>query len=165
MTSAPRLLQRAGVFLCALVLSPPSAPAAPRVEQRDGLTIAYLEGSPYELGQQHGELLREAVREQISRTLQYIRSYLKIPVLRIWLGNWWLDRPWMVTRRFVPADYLEELRGLADGSGVPLRELWRFHALPDRTYACANLAAWGRATADGRLIHTRNLDWNIDIGM
>ena len=158
------------LFVMSLCLAPcplPHAPlsAAPHVEQRGGLAVVYLEGSPYELGKQHGELLRDDVRAMVGRTLAYVRSYLKVPLVKAWLGNWWLDQSWAPAKRFVPNAYLEELRGLADGSGVPLRELWRLHALPDRTYACSNLAAWGRATADGRLIHVRNLDWNIGIGV
>jgi len=39
------------------------------------------------------------------------------------------------------------------------------HAVPDRTYSCASLAAWGNATVNQQLIHTRNLDWNINIGI
>jgi hypothetical protein len=48
---------------------------------------------------------------------------------------------------------------------VGLKDLYRLHAIPDRTYACSGMAVWGRATTDGRLIHTRNLDWNIDSGI
>ena len=48
---------------------------------------------------------------------------------------------------------------------MPLIELYRLHAVPDRTYACANFAAWGGATSDRQVIHGRNLDWNIEIGI
>jgi len=139
--------------------------AAPRLEQRDGLPVVYLEGTPYEIGRQHGELLRESVRECVAQVLGYFRSYLKVPVVRGMLVNWWLDRSWGHALPYIPKAYLEELKGLADGSGVSLKELWRLHAIPDRTYACSGLAVWGRATADGRLIHTRNLDWNIHAGV
>ena len=37
-------------FLVACCLSHVAASAAPHIEQRDGLTIVYLEGSPYDLG-------------------------------------------------------------------------------------------------------------------
>lgn len=134
---------------------------AAHVEDHDGLPVIYLEGSPYEIGRQHGALLREDVRRSVGQILGYFRRYLKLPLIRTLAANWWLDRPWRQARSFIPADYVEELRGLSDGSGVPLKELWRLHAIPDRTYSCSGFAAWGRATADGRLIHTRNLDWNI----
>ncbi len=127
--------------------------------------VIQLSGSPYELGQRHGQLLREQVRASVSRVLGYLRGYLKIPVIGPLAVTCWLDMPWHAARPFIPPAYLEELRGLADSSGVPLRELWRLHAIPDRTYACANFAAWGRATAGGRMIHLRNLDWTIGAGI
>jgi hypothetical protein len=78
------------------------------------------------------------------------------------LADWWLGRAWSESRRHIPPDHLEEMRGLADGSGVPFDDLCRLHAVPDRTYSCTNFAAWGDATPGGRLVHARNLDWNID---
>src|SRR3989338_5777981 len=102
-------------------------------EEHDGLQVIHLSGSPYELGYQHGAILREDVRDSVRHVLDYFRRYLKVPLVRSWLA----------ARPFVPPDYLEELKGLADGAGVTLRDLYRLHAIPDRTYACANFAAWG----------------------
>ena len=154
------------VFLCLAPCLLPHAPAfSAHLEERDGLTIAYLEGSPYEIGRQHGELLKHDVQQVTRQLLGYVRGYVKIPFVGPRLADWWLDRPWRQALPSIPNDYLEELRGLSDGSGVPLKELWRIHAIPDRTYACAGLAVWGKATTGGRLIHTRNLDWNINIGI
>lgn len=154
----------ASVLLVACCMSLVAAQAA-EADKQSGLRIVHLSGTPYELGYQHGSALREEVRASVSHVLGYFRQYLKIPLVRSWLANWWLDRPWRAARPFVPPDYLEELRGLADGSGVALRDLYRLHAIPDRTYSCANFAAWGRLTRDGRLIHLRNLDWNRDAGI
>lgn len=146
---------------CCLSLVAEGAP----VEEANGLHIVHLSGTPREIGRQHGELLGHEVRLCVSQVLRYFRSYLKVPWVRSWLVNWWLDSAWRRAAPFVPERYLEELRGVAEGSGMPLRELLRLHAVPDRTYSCANFAAWGRATKDGRLIHMRNLDWNIEAGV
>ena len=142
----------------------PAGEAARRA-QHDGPPVVHLSGTPYQLGRQHGEALREDVRASVTQILGYFRRYLKIPLIDAWAINWWLDSAWRQSMPFIPPDYLEELRGLADGSGVPLRELVRLHAIPDRTYSCSNFAAWGKATAGGRLIHVRNLDWNIEAGI
>ncbi|HEX9780032.1 MAG TPA: C45 family peptidase [bacterium] len=155
----------AGLAALAVLVWPSSAPAEGRVELLDGIRVVTLTGRPYELGWQHGALLREEVRGAVGQVLGSVRRYLKVPILRSWLGSWWLDRAWRPAWRHIPKAYLEELRGLAEGSGVPYLELLRMHAVPDRTYACANFAAWGRATGGGRLIHARNLDWNIDVGL
>jgi hypothetical protein len=143
----------------------PPATAEPRVETVDGLKVVFLEGSAYDMGRQHAKLLGNDVERTIVTVLSYFRSYLKIP----WIGglavDWWLDRSWGASMPHLATDSLEELQGLSDGSGVPLKELWRMHAVPDRTYACANFAAWGRATDGGRMLHLRNLDWNIGAGV
>ena len=143
-----------------------ATPAAARVTLVDGqLPLVQLAGTPYELGRQHGEALRPQVRRSVDRVLGYLRGYVKVPLIGPLAVNWWLDQPWRASQPYVPPAYLEELRGLADGSGVPLRALYRLHAVSDRTATCANLAAWGRATSGGRLIHLRNLDWMIGAGM
>ena len=138
---------------------------AAEIEYHEGLPIVHLSGTPYELGRQHGGRLRDEIRACVRGVLGYFRHYLRIPLAGAWAVNWWLDQAWQQAQPFIPPAYLEELRGVADGSGVPLRELYRLHAIPDRTYSCSSLAAWGRATSDGRLIHVRNLDWNIDAGI
>ena len=142
-----------------------TAVEAAHVEYHEGLPIVFLEGTPYELGRQHGELLRETVQHSLRHILGHFRRYLKAPLLSPLAVNWWLGRSWAQSAPLIPQDYLEELRGVSDGSGVPLAELWRLHAIPERTYACSTMAVWGRATADGRLIHTRNLDWSIRAGI
>lgn len=153
-------------LLLLLVTGHPSlVTAQAHIEQHEGLPIVFLEGTPYELGRQHGELLRPLVQQAVGQILGYFRSYLKLPLLGPRLANWWLGKPWKESLPFIPDDYLEELRGLSEGSGVPLKELWRLHAIPDRTYACSSFAAWGKATANGQLIHMRNLDWNREAGI
>ena len=157
------------IFCAAFALTtnhlPLTTAEAAEVESREGLRIVHLSGTPYEMGRQHGEALREDVRASVRQVLGYFRSYLRIPGIRAWLVNWWLDDAWHQAQPFIPPQYLEEFRGLSEGSGVPMAELYRLHAIPDRTYSCSSFAAWGRATAGGRLLHTRNLDWNIRAGI
>ena len=135
---------------------------AGQVQKIDSLTVVFLSGSPYEIGRQHGLLLRREVQASVGQVLRYFRRYLKIPWVRSLVVNIWLDRAWDQAMPYLSDDVKQELRGLADGSGVSLRELYRLHAIADRTYSCANFAAWGRATKGGRLIHMRNLDWNVE---
>ena len=122
------------LFVMAVVassLQPPASSLAEASERYDGPPVVVLSGTPYDMGRQHGTILRTEVRASIERVLGYFRHYLKIPWVGPGLVNWWLDRVWNDAAAHVPADYLEELRGLADGSGVPLDDLYRLHAIPD----------------------------------
>ncbi len=152
-------------FIVVACLSPLDLAEAQDSEPHKAPPVVWLAGVPYELGRQHGVALRQEVRAAVTQVLGYFRQYLKVPVVRVWVTNWWLDTAWRQAQPFLHPDHLQELEGLADGSGVPLRDLMRLHAIPDRTYACSNLAAWGQATREGRLLHVRNLDWNIDAGI
>ncbi len=170
-TCSPKPRFRAGLLLSIVFLLVPchlslvaSAEAA-RIEYHEGLPVVFLSGTPYELGYQHGTLLRNKVRSAVQCVLGYFRQYLKIPLVSPWVVNWWLDTSWKSATPFIPPDALEELRGLSEGSGVALQELYRLHAIPDRTYSCSSFAAWGEATTGGRLIHMRNLDWSTQAGI
>ncbi len=124
--------------------------------------VLHLYGSPYQIGFQHGTLLREGVRASVANMNAFINRGVGIPLAGRWLARRKLDQTWRQMEPFVPADYLEELRGLSEGAGVPLRALQRIHALPElMATTCASFAACGAATRDGRLIQIRNLDWAI----
>ena len=52
------------------------------------------------------------------------------------------------------------MRGLADGSGISMKFLRRFHMIGELTKGtCSMFGAWGKATADSKLIQLRSLDW------
>jgi predicted choloylglycine hydrolase len=130
------------------------------------LPVLKLRGTPYEIGFQHGRLLEERVRQANRQMLQYFTAKLMIPIVGEWVVYFLLDRTYNQLKPYIPQDFLEEMRGLADGSGVPLRMIQRLHAVPDLySTLCASGAFHGPATKDGRLLHLRNLDWNREIGI
>jgi hypothetical protein len=132
-----------------------------------GIPVLHLAGDNYEIGYQHGSLLREEVRASVNNAMAFIyKESGRIPILGRVIGSWFvhrrLDAAWAKMRPFVPPGYLEELKGLSDGAGVPLRTLGWIHALPElKSTSCASFAAYGHATKEGRMIHARNLDWAI----
>jgi WD40 repeat protein len=67
---------------------------------------------------------------------------------------------------YVPTRFIEEMQGVAAGSGVTYDALRRFHAIPlVADYACSIIAVWGAASANGHLYQIRNLDWVKDGGL
>jgi len=64
---------------------------------------------------------------------------------------------------FMSTRFKEELRGLAEGSGLPLAVLQRAHMIPVVSeYSCSGVAIWGAATRNGHLYQIRNLDYSVD---
>ncbi|MCS6924907.1 MAG: C45 family autoproteolytic acyltransferase/hydrolase [Candidatus Binatia bacterium] len=132
-----------------------------------GYPVLRLRGSPYEKGYQHGALYRDAVRANVRGFLDYV--YKESPVGRR-VTQAFLDFAYACCRPYLPLAYQQELQGLAEGAGLSLRDIQRVHAAPDLfelrgLTSCASFAAFGRATADGRLYHLRNLDWIFAAGI
>lgn len=154
-----------------------------RAEKRGGLHLLWLKGSPYEMGYQHGRLLREQIREGAM-------PYHAFPIYNLppfsqmapWM-KWLLVRyyDWTVFRslmKHAPARFLEEVKGLADGSGLTFDLVLRgnllseFNMITTKTlkkmmlrrlqpaHECTSFAAFGSMTRDGSLIMGRNTDYN-----
>lgn len=74
-----------------------------------------------------------------------------------------LDLNYEITLPYTNKKYYEEMRGIADGSGVELKYFRRMHMIGELTKgACSMFGAWGKATSHGQTIQLRALDWDID---
>jgi hypothetical protein len=52
------------------------------------------------------------------------------------------------------------MRGISEASGVSLKIIRRIHMIGELTKGtCSMFGAWGKATADGKAIQLRALDW------
>ena len=127
MSLARRLLVPLLILLIALMswLSPVAqAPAAPItanpsasvgegwLESRQGFRVLHLGGSPYEMGYQHGVLLRDAIRARLGDGLWggIVQDGQVSPFL--------LLRHAHQTESGIPSEYREEMAGVAAGAGV-----------------------------------------------
>lgn len=131
------------------------------LETIDGYPVLHLKGTPYEMGYQHGALLRENVRANMnniihvegSRTFDF--GLIKLQPKQA------IESIVTIQREYVPAKYLEELRGLADGAGLKAREVTVANFIPE-LFHCSGFAVMNSATKDGTLYHGRVLDYAID---
>jgi len=121
--------------------------------------ILYLWGTPYQMGYAHGKLLgREAT--------DFYRSVIAAMCEAMGVEPERLDEVWKLMEPYIDDRFKEEMRGLADGSGVDLRTIRRAHAIPELSeYHCTFFAAWGEATADGHLHQIRALDYATEAGI
>jgi isopenicillin-N N-acyltransferase-like protein len=120
--------------------------------------VAVVRGTPYEMGWQLGQLMRKEMQQFIPPALAGVSKELKV-------SQGVLEEVWARSAAYSDDRVEQELAGLADGSGVPLRTLQAIHAVPLlMPYSCSSIAAWGDATVDGHLYQTRNLDWSLEVG-
>lgn len=141
---------------------------AGRLYQAGEHPVLVMEGTPEEMGYQHGKLLADKIHHVIKKGYTpkalwergYSPEYAAAQSARM--------------EKFFPEAVREELRGVVRGLqeagyndisyeeirlGITQAEI--LHFPPDGPPACSNFACWGKWTTDGRLLHGRNLDWNI----
>lgn len=125
----------------------------------NALTVLYLRGTPYEMGYAQGKLCAPEIRymaKQVATLMLFGLGYSKEKA----------DATWALYEKHLRPEYLEELRGLADGSGVSLKEIERAHAIPDISeWHCSFFAGVGKATATGDLVQIRALDYATGVGI
>lgn len=133
-----------------------------RLERVNGQPVLYLKGSHYEIGYQHGVLLREMIAENLRNIIDNQgeigerTEYRLYRALREGMHNQLIPH--------IPERFLEEMRGLADGSGLPYEEILAGNLFPEM-FHCSGMALMGDATHDGSLYHVRILDFMTDVGL
>ncbi len=125
------------------------------LEERDGVKILHLSGSNYEMGYQHGYLLRDEIQENIRAYLQYAEELASVETLLAM---------WNTTKPYIPFKYITEMQGVADGANSSLENLAVLYMAPTCIdLECFSYAAWSDATVTGTLYHTRSLDFPLII--
>jgi len=135
--------------------------------------IAVLSGTAYEMGYAMGTLFKSEVKTFVKEALAFIygTDFSWVQVLPKWLKDipglsnkakmdYGFDFEKIATERFTPQRFFDELRGIADASGVDYTTLLKINLFPELTRAiCTILGVWGPASADGNLYHLRALDY------
>jgi acyl transferase domain-containing protein/NAD(P)-dependent dehydrogenase (short-subunit alcohol dehydrogenase family) len=116
------------------------------------LKIIRLQGSPYDMGREYG-------RRQAGEIQAIIRNYIEI------LGGVVDQRQDLkAVMQNLDAYFgkagLEELRGLADGSGLPLEIVAGFNLalMPELLPGCSHFAFWDHSNGSGEILHGTNED-------
>jgi hypothetical protein len=120
--------------------------------------VVVVRGNPRQMGWHLGRLMKDEMARLVPAAVAGFKAELKI-------DDSVLDHAWAATAAHTDARLLQQLVGLAEGSGIDVRLLQHVHCLPLlMPYSCSSIAAWGNATADGHLYQTRNLDWSLRAG-
>jgi hypothetical protein len=104
-------------------------------------------------------------RSFIKEIQQFVPPTVSAIAKQMELDTATLAEVWARTAAYSDDRLEQEMLGLADGSGVDITTLQAMHAIPLlMPYSCSSIAAWGKATVDGHLYQTRNLDWSMEVG-
>ena len=133
-----------------------------RLEIQQGQRIAYLVGSPAEMGEQHGSLLGPEARLLVRRILYGVgvgSSFAE--------GRWFLDDirgAWDRLEPFVPPAVVEETEALARAAGLSVEEVRLANVFPE-LFHCSGFALWGQASRANGMYHGRILDYLRGFGL
>ncbi len=128
----------------------------------DQVKVVVVKGTPYEMGKQLGTLLADDIRASLGTFLAAVREEYGDEVDVDWL----LKGAWMDNAPYIDQRVLDEMEGLAAGSGMSLEDIHLAHMVPVVSpYACSGVVTWGEATADGHTYQLRNLDYTMDAGL
>jgi len=124
-----------------------------KITEINNVTIVFLNGSYYQMGYQQGYLLEE----QIKQNLRAFINYSNIPMSV-------LIETWNIMKDYVPDEYIDEIQGIADGSGLIFEEVIAgYMVIVKEDMACFGISAWGNATKENNLIHIRCFDQPLEI--
>ena len=71
-----------------------------------------------------------------------------------------LDVNYLITKKYTPQRWNDEMKGVGKGSGIPAKTWRRINLIPELLKASCSVGGWwGNATATGSLIQLRSLDW------
>jgi hypothetical protein len=137
--------------------------------------VMHAWGSAYEMGHAQGMLQKDELTEfafgaydyLISEGVSSMGAHLPPALQAIFVEKGMialLEATVQATAPFTPQSYLDEIQGLADGSGLPFDMLLHLNLFPEVTKAsCSFFGAWGDATATGAsVLQLRALDYVTD---
>ncbi|MBP9837934.1 MAG: hypothetical protein KBC84_04400, partial [Proteobacteria bacterium] len=138
------------------------------------IRVLHLSGNHYEMGYQHGALLREEVQKNM--LFLYNHALEKFRFEELFAEIYERMRP------YIPQEYIDEMQGLAHGSRLPLHVVHHIHILPelgewsgkkrlkkvldkmmagDLAQTCSNFCLDNKATEDNEFYAIRILDWGM----
>ncbi|HEX29734.1 TPA: hypothetical protein ENG04_06600 [Candidatus Poribacteria bacterium] len=130
-----------------------------KISPADGgqaVSVIYLWGTPYQMGYAHGKLCSAEIKDLYGKFVSSMSAAAGVPPEK-------LDEVWDMMSPYISDRIKEEMRGLAEGSGVDLKTIQRVHSIPALSeYHCTFFAAWRKATTNGHLHQIRALDYAIE---
>ena len=124
---------------------------------KDEIKVVVVKGTPYEMGVQLGVLLKDDIKVTLNNFFEATQKEVKkIPVKKV------LDKAWKINSKYIDKRVLDEMKGVADGSGASMKLLQRCHMIPVVSpHACSGVAVWGDSSKNNHTYQIRNLDYSV----
>jgi hypothetical protein len=133
-----------------------------RLEMIDGTRVLFLQGTPEEMGRQHGVLLKREIRHMVYHIVYGVGVGSSFEKGRWFFGE--IEQAQARLNPFIDPKYLEEMDAIALASGRPKEEIRLANFFPE-LFHCSGFAVYGDATKDGTLYHGRILDYLKGVGL
>lgn len=133
-----------------------------RLEEHDQTRVLFLKGTPEEMGEQMGTLMKPQVRDVVNRVLYGVGVGSSLAK-----GEWFFGTIESCQSRigkFIDPRYLREMDAIAKASGLDAEEVRLANFFPE-LFHCSGFALHGAATKDGHLYHGRILDYMVGVGL
>ncbi len=132
------------------------------LESINGYHVLHLKGSPYEMGYQHGALLKDSIKENLGYMIKVRGDKALVTVGNVQVKPSGIIRTIIsIQRKYVPQKYFDEMQGMADASGLDVDLIRMGNFIPE-LFHCSGFAVMNSASKDGMLYHGRVLDYAID---
>ena len=128
----------------------------------DGHRVVLLSGTPEEIGDAHGKLLKQEANRCIDSVMYAFGTAQTIVT-----GRWFrddLDAAYSKLAKHIPERHKVETRAMAESLGLDKDLVEALNVFPEM-FHCSGFALFGKATKDGKLYHGRVLDYMTEIGL
>lgn len=128
-------------------------------EGEDEIHVLTVWGTSYEMGFAHGSLFKTEIAHLQVKMVEMLKAGGQTVAL--------LDAIFEQSKPFIPDHFMQEMNGLANGSGIPLQDIIRINLIGEAAeFHCSLFGAWGKATAeDGHLYQLRCLDYETGMNI
>ncbi|MDD4102250.1 MAG: C45 family autoproteolytic acyltransferase/hydrolase [Kiritimatiellae bacterium] len=124
--------------------------------------VLFVSGTPEQMGTAHGRLLADLVPHVTPRTMALVGAGYAVQK-----GDWFYDRIEEIVRRAMPHTperFMRECRAMGAAAGISERDALCANFFPE-LFHCSGVAVRNTASADGRVVHARVLDYMRDINL
>lgn len=135
---------------------------AGRLEVHDGTKVLFLKGTPEQMGEQHGTLLKAEVQNLVDRVLYGVGVSSSFAKSRWFFGE--IEEAQSRFGKFVDPRYTREMDAMASAAGLEREEARLANFFPE-LFHCSGFALFGDATTGGRIFHGRVLDYMKGVGL